>query len=291
MLHICSRAAAALLIAAVWSNCALGPGKKAHEPPNYFWNGDGVEGSPRIVISLSDQKAYYYKGNKMVGMSPISSGREPGWTKAGKFQISEKDIDHRSSAYGSFVRNDDGTVIDGDVDARTDTTPPNAHFEGANMHYFMRVTGAIGMHQGYLPGFPASHGCIRLPANMAAIYYRETPLGTPVEVREAPVTIPPGIVPQEPQTTPAPALAKVEPKPAAKPAPLPKATTAAPHIAFAKKETKPAAPKARENVHLNTDWPPSSPLRTRGVVTPANRGTGGGAKSRPGQTLYLDANW
>jgi len=65
------------------------------------------------------------------------------------------------------------------------------------MHYFMRVVGAIGMHEGYLPGYPASHGCIRLPTNMAAAFYHATPHGTPVQIvgnaalaaYEAPVSV------------------------------------------------------------------------------------------------------
>jgi lipoprotein-anchoring transpeptidase ErfK/SrfK len=50
------------------------------------------------------------------------------------------------------------------------------------MPFFMRINGAIGMHQGFLPGYPASHGCIRLPKHMAEIFFRETPLGTLVEI-------------------------------------------------------------------------------------------------------------
>jgi hypothetical protein len=50
------------------------------------------------------------------------------------------------------------------------------------MRYFMRIVGGIGMHEGYLPGYPASHGCIRLPTKMAAIFFEHTPQGTPVEV-------------------------------------------------------------------------------------------------------------
>tara|TARA_R110002049_G_scaffold170429_2_gene337053 strand:- start:183 stop:515 length:333 start_codon:yes stop_codon:yes gene_type:complete len=50
------------------------------------------------------------------------------------------------------------------------------------MRYFMRITGGIGMHEGYLPGYPGSHGCIRLPSDMARIIYNATPYGTPVAV-------------------------------------------------------------------------------------------------------------
>jgi lipoprotein-anchoring transpeptidase ErfK/SrfK len=50
------------------------------------------------------------------------------------------------------------------------------------MPFFMRFSGAIGMHEGYLPGYPASHGCIRLPKHMAEIFFKAASVGTPVEV-------------------------------------------------------------------------------------------------------------
>jgi lipoprotein-anchoring transpeptidase ErfK/SrfK len=51
------------------------------------------------------------------------------------------------------------------------------------MHHFMRFTGGIGMHEGFLPGYPASHGCVRMPGHMAAIFYHNVAIGTPVTVR------------------------------------------------------------------------------------------------------------
>lgn len=116
-----------------------------------------------------------------MGMAPISSGQEGRGTTNGKFHIIEKDLHHRSSLYGTYI-DDTGNTVAGDVDSRVDPRPAGAHFLGANMRYFMRITGGIGMHEGYLPGYPASHGCIRLPTKMAAIFFRETPLGTPVEI-------------------------------------------------------------------------------------------------------------
>lgn len=146
-----------------------------------WWIGDRVSGSPRITIDLSRQVVRYYKGGKLVGAAPISSGREGNGTVRGNFRIIEKDADHRSSIYGSFV-DGHGRIVEGDVDVRRDSPPPGTHYLGASMRSFMRITGGIGMHEGYLPGFAASHGCIRLPSKMAAIFYRATPLGTPVEI-------------------------------------------------------------------------------------------------------------
>lgn len=146
-----------------------------------WWKGDGVVGKPRIVINLSTQRVQYYKDKELVGVSPISSGRESNGTVTGSFSILDKDIDHRSSLFGSYV-DKDGNVVQGDVDTRTDPAPPGTKYIGANMRYFMRIVGGIGMHEGYLPGYPASHGCIRLPTKMAAIFFKETPTGTPVQI-------------------------------------------------------------------------------------------------------------
>jgi hypothetical protein len=146
-----------------------------------WWTGDKVAGAPKITIDLNRQVVRYTKGGKLVGAAPISSGKEGHNTVRGQYRIIEKDAEHRSSLYGSFVTSD-GRIVDGDVDARRDKAPPGTHFLGASMRSFMRITGGIGMHEGYLPGFAASHGCIRLPSRMAAIFYRATPLGTPVEI-------------------------------------------------------------------------------------------------------------
>ena len=158
---------------------AVASNKKPHVES--FWKGDGVSGSPKIEIDLSKQAARYYKGGQLVGQSPISSGREGHDTRSGTYRIMEKDLDHRSSLYGAFVDSSDHIVVE-DVDARRDKAPPGTRFKGASMRYFMRVTGAVGMHEGYLPGYPASHGCIRLPSHMASTFFHATPSGTPVVI-------------------------------------------------------------------------------------------------------------
>lgn len=140
-----------------------------------------MSGKPRMTINLSDQRIYFYKGADLAGVSTISSGREGFDTPTGKFKIIQKNRDHRSSLYGDYV-DAYGQPVQRDVDVRKDPKPPGTRFDGAEMRYFMRITGAVGMHEGYLPGFPASHGCIRLPGRMARIFFAETPLGTPVEI-------------------------------------------------------------------------------------------------------------
>ncbi len=147
-----------------------------------YWDGDGTAGAPSMVISLSKQTASFYKGPKLVGVSAISSGREGFGTPAGNYTIIQKNIDHRSNLYGEFV-DGAGTVVKKDVDIKKDTAPPGARFLGASMPYFMRLTNSgVGMHQGFLPGVPDSHGCIRMPEKMVKIYWANAPLGTPVTV-------------------------------------------------------------------------------------------------------------
>ena len=50
------------------------------------------------------------------------------------------------------------------------------------MPYYMEFSSAIGMHAGYLPGYPASHGCVRMPRDLAATFFERVQVGTPVTV-------------------------------------------------------------------------------------------------------------
>ncbi|MBN8709093.1 MAG: hypothetical protein BGO12_08695 [Verrucomicrobia bacterium 61-8] len=132
------------------------------------------------MINLSTQEAYFYKGGELAGMSPVSTGREGYNTPSGSFSIIQKNPNHVSNLYGNFV-DDSGKVVEANISSR-DRAPAGSHFEGAPMPYFMRVTGAVGMHQGFLPGVPDSHGCIRMPKEMAQIFFENAPLGTPVRI-------------------------------------------------------------------------------------------------------------
>jgi lipoprotein-anchoring transpeptidase ErfK/SrfK len=71
------------------------------------------------------------------------------------------------------------------VEANKDLRPQGTIFRGATMPYFLRIHGGIGMHAGYLPGYPASHGSIRLPGKMAVQFFQNAVVGTPVEIRHA----------------------------------------------------------------------------------------------------------
>lgn len=149
--------------------------------PGWGWSGGG-SGAKKIVIDLGEQKAFFYRGDREIGWTDISSGREGMGTPVGTYSVIEKDIDHRSSLYGSFV-DASGNVVRSDVNTRKDAPGPGQRYVGASMHYFLRFHRGYGMHAGYLPGYPASHGCIRLPRPAAARFYQEADYGTPVIVR------------------------------------------------------------------------------------------------------------
>ncbi len=146
-----------------------------------YWDGDTASGSPSIKIVRSEQKAFFYKGGEMVGVSVISTGREGFDTPPGSFKIQQKNIDHVSSKYGDYV-DSQGNILMKDIDRTKDKMPPGARYAGAKMPFFMRVNGGVGMHEGFLPGYPASHGCIRMPGFMAEAFFNNVSVGTPITV-------------------------------------------------------------------------------------------------------------
>jgi len=146
-----------------------------------YWDGDNVNGSPSVKISLGEQRAYFYKGGVLVGVSQLSTGREGLNTPSGTYKIIQKDKDHVSSLFGDYV-DSAGNVVVPNVDIKKDPKPPGAHFRGTPMPYFMRIVSGTGMHAGYLPGYPASHGCIRMPEFMAEDFFRSVSVGTPVTI-------------------------------------------------------------------------------------------------------------
>lgn len=134
----------------------------------------------RIEIDLEEQRAYLLRGRQVLLVSPISSGRSGHLTETGAFKVVEKERDHRSSLYGKIVDASGRTVVvDADADMKV---PRGGKFVPAPMRYFMRFHGADGMHAGYLPGYPASHGCVRMPEQDAITFYNAVPVGTPVRV-------------------------------------------------------------------------------------------------------------
>ena len=139
-------------------------------------------GQASIVVSLRAQEAYLYRGGHRTASSRISSGREGYRTPVGHFQVIRKDEGHRSSLYGDYV-GDSGQVVKANVDSRRDSKPPHSHFVGTPMPYFVEFLPGYGLHQGYLPGVPASHGCIRMPYWKARQFYNAAQLGTLVVIK------------------------------------------------------------------------------------------------------------
>lgn len=191
-----------LALGMVLCQCASRPDQEPVVDDGTYWKEVHPKGPAKLVISLDEQHIGLVKGGELVGLSPISSGREGFDTHPGIFKVTEKDVDHRSSWYGAFV-DEAGFIVVEDVDVRKDKPPAGTKFVGAEMRYFMRFNGPIGLHQGYLPGYPASHGCIRLPAKMAERIFHAIPHGTPVEVQQnaeivalRPLGVPP--VPESP---------------------------------------------------------------------------------------------
>ena len=156
-------------------------GRAPHDDVS-FWDGDGARGAASVRIDLGEQRAYFYKGGELVGISVISTGREGFNTPSGNYRIQQKDKDHTSSLYGDYVDARTGEVIKKDIDRSKDPMPRGAKFDGARMPNFMRITGGIGMHEGFLPGYPASHGCIRMPGFMSERFFENVGVGTPVTI-------------------------------------------------------------------------------------------------------------
>jgi hypothetical protein len=133
-----------------------------------------------VEIDLEQQTAYLIRGRRIVLASEISSGRSGHLTETGSFKIIEKERNHFSSLYGKIVdRNGRTVVADADADM---AVPRGGKFIPAPMRYFMRLHDAIGMHAGYLPGYPASHGCVRMPEQNAIVFFNAVEPGTPVHV-------------------------------------------------------------------------------------------------------------
>ena len=130
-------------------------GDKDLKPGQYLWReGAPTRGEAQVVISLTDQMAYLYRSGELVAVSTISSGTQRNPTPTGIFPILEKKPIHHSRKY-----------------------------DNAPMPFMQRIDQyGIAMHAGQLPGYAASHGCIRLPAKFAARLYKVTQIGSTVVI-------------------------------------------------------------------------------------------------------------
>ena len=111
-----------------------------------------------IMVDLSEQKAYAYEDGVLRFSGRISSGKEGRETPTGLFRILEKKRYHRSNLWPK----------------------PNG---GAKMNYMLRLTNTgIAMHLGYVPNYPASHGCIRMKNGFAQRMFQWAEVGVSVRV-------------------------------------------------------------------------------------------------------------
>jgi lipoprotein-anchoring transpeptidase ErfK/SrfK len=135
-----------------------------------------------IAVSIPKQRAYLMIGEHIAIDGPISSGKRGHGSPTGHMRVLEKDPNHHSSLYGDFV-DGSGRVVRAGVSARIDAAPSGTRFSGAAMKWFLRLTeDGVGMHIGILPGYPASHGCIRESVDGAKLFYDHVKVGTPVDV-------------------------------------------------------------------------------------------------------------
>src|SRR5438270_3038148 len=132
---------------------AFGP--KFLRPGQYLWRDvPEAAGRERVVISLSDQLAFLYRGNTLVAVATISTGRFDKPSPTGIFSVLDKRPFYRSKKY-----------------------------DNAPMPWMQRIDQyGIALHGGYNPGYPASHGCIRLPVAFAKKLYSVTDVGTPIYI-------------------------------------------------------------------------------------------------------------
>jgi lipoprotein-anchoring transpeptidase ErfK/SrfK len=165
----------------------LGKGKKAlraqvYLTPYYWRAAPDAAGTYSVVIDRSEQAAWVFLDGEKIGQTAVSTGREGFETPEGEFKIMTKHRHYRSNLYGSWV--DAEGKFKGEADAG-DSAPSGLRYAAADMPYFMRLTNdGVGMHAGFIPGFAASHGCIRLPAETAAKFFEVLPVGTQVTIQD-----------------------------------------------------------------------------------------------------------
>jgi len=135
---------------------------------------------PAVIINLTEQTAYLLEDGRVAFASPIASGKEGWGTPIGTFSIVSKDLNHQSGTFG-LVSDSYGRIVNPNATPGS-YVPPGCHYIPAPMPYFMEFRKYVGMHAGYLPGYPASHGCVRMPRDLAAEFFARVKVGTPVKV-------------------------------------------------------------------------------------------------------------
>ena len=133
-----------------------------------------------VIINLSEQTAYLLTDGRVAFVSPIASGKEGWGTPIGSFRVISKDLNHQSGSFG-LITGSYGRIVNPNATPGS-YVPPGCHYMPAPMPYFMEFRKYVGMHAGYRPGYPASHGCVRMPRDLAAEFFARVRIGTPVKV-------------------------------------------------------------------------------------------------------------
>ena len=138
----------------------------------------------KILVDLDMQRAFLLSSGKVAIDYPVSTGNKKFPTPPGEYQILRMiEKDKRSNLYGK-IYDAEGSLVKSNADSTKDTIPEGGKFEGALMANWMRITwSGIGMHRGYVPRYPASHGCIRTPSSIVKTVYSKVKVGTPVTIR------------------------------------------------------------------------------------------------------------
>ena len=124
-------------------------------PGEFVWQPELAQsGSVEVIVSIPQQRAYVYRGGTLIGVTTVSTGRRGHSTPVGTFTILEKRREHYSNLYNN-----------------------------APMPFMQRLTwGGVALHAGNIPGYPASHGCVRLPLEFARLLFSATERGGEVHI-------------------------------------------------------------------------------------------------------------
>src|ERR1700741_4242017 len=133
-----------------------------------------------VVINLTEQTDYLLENGRVALVSPIASGKEGWGTPTGRFHIIKKDMNHVSADFGLVV-DGYGRIVNPNA-TPSSPVPLGCHYMPAPMPDYMQFGPFLGMHGGFLPGYPASHGCVRMPHDLAAEFFARVEVGTSVEV-------------------------------------------------------------------------------------------------------------
>lgn len=135
-----------------------------------------------IHISLGRQRAYLSVGSEVAIDTPVSTGKSRAMTPKGQFTVREKKAAFSSRLFGEYV-DSEGRVVRSAISARTDAAPSGTAFRVVPVQYYIGLNDdGLALHAGPLPGYPAADVCVRLPADIAPLFFQRVKAGTPVKI-------------------------------------------------------------------------------------------------------------